>query len=78
MATFKTQHQETNLLHWFPMLAANSWTVTDYHVVFKAQDAVVYIKLSQFSFVDTDLMLFLDLHNSCLNLLPCGIGEFCL
>lgn len=78
MATYKIEHQEKNLLHWLTLLAANSLTVTDYHVVFKAQDAVVNIKLSQFSFVDTDLMLFLDLHDPCLNLLPCGIGEFCL
>lgn len=75
MATYKTEHQGTNLLHWFNLLGVNSGSVTNYHVVFKAQDAVVNIKLSQFSFVDTDLMLFLDLHDPCLNLLPCGIGE---
>lgn len=78
MATYTTQHQKTALLNRFLMLAANSKTVAGYHVVFKAQDAVVNIKLCQFFFVDADLMLFLDLHYPCLHLLPCRIGEFWL
>lgn len=64
------------LLHWFFMRAENDKAVPGYHVIFKAQDTVVNIKLCQFFFVDADLMFFLDLHNPCLNLLPCGIGEF--
>lgn len=51
-------------------------TTTAYHVVLKTQDAVVNVKLCQFFFVDADLMLFLYLHDPCLNLLPCGVGEF--
>lgn len=74
MATYKRRHQKTDLLHWFIMFADNK--LTGYHVVFKAQDAVVNIKLSQFFFVDADLLLFLDLHYPRLNLLPCGIGKF--
>lgn len=48
------------------------------HVVFKAEDAVVNIQLCQLLFMDTDLMLLLDLNNPGLNLLPCCIGELWL
>lgn len=47
-----------------------------YHVVFKAEDAVVNVKLGQFFFMDADLVLLLDLHYPGLNLLPCCVGEF--
>lgn len=46
-----------------------------HHVVFKAEDAVVDVKLCQLLFMDTDLVLLLDLHYPSLNLLPCCIGE---
>lgn len=41
-----------------------------HHVVLKAQDAVVDVQLGQFLFVDADLMLFLDLDDPRLHLLP--------
>lgn len=74
MATYNITALSNQVL----MLSANCKTIAGYHVVFKAQDAVVNIKLCQFFFVDADLMLFLDLHYPCLHLLPCGIGEFWL
>lgn len=49
---------------------------TGYHVVFKAEDAVVNIKLCQLFFVDADLVLLLDLDYPGLNLLPCSVGQF--
>lgn len=49
-----------------------------HHVVFKAEDAVVDVKLCQLLFMDTDLVLLLDLHYPSLNLLPCCIGELWL
>lgn len=51
-------------------------TVSAYHVVFKAEDTVINIKLCQFFFVDADLVLLLDLHYPGLNLLPCCIRDF--
>lgn len=51
---------------------------TAYHVVLKAEDAVVNIKLSQFFLMDADLVLLLDLNYSGLHLLPCGIRKFWL
>lgn len=47
-----------------------------YHVVFKAEDAVVNVELCELFFMDADLVLLLDLHYSSLNLLPRCIGEF--
>lgn len=49
---------------------------TVYHVVFKAEDAVVNVELRQLFFMDADLVLLLDLHYPGLNLLPCCVGEF--
>lgn len=49
-----------------------------HHVVLKAQDAVVDVQLSELLFVDADLMLFLDLDDPRLHLLPGEIRKVSL
>lgn len=46
-----------------------------HHVVLETQDAVVDVQLCQLTLVDTDLVLFLGLHNPGLHFLPCAIWK---
>lgn len=63
----------------YVILSASCQTYqTAYHIVLKAEDAVVDIKLSQFFLMDADLVLLLDLNYSGLNLLPRGIRKLWL
>lgn len=49
-----------------------------HHVVFEAQDTVVYVQFCEFFLVDTDLVFLLDLNDPGLNLLPCEVWQLCL
>lgn len=45
-----------------------------HHVVLEAEDAMVYVQFTQLFLVDADLVLFLDLHDASLDLLPRHVG----
>lgn len=77
MATYRCEERAL-MSKWCQVLRCRVIKPTAYHIVLKAEDAVVNIKLSQFFLMDADLVLLLDLNYSGLNLLPCGIRKFWL